>query len=125
MGPLMGSWADFSPAVIHWTPAAQEEALSQRSQLEALFTKDTVDAYRVFDTIEHFLCQPEYLRGQIQVQLGYATQVSQQLTPTGLFCFTPQVMWSRVNPEPSHGNSGQCGIPNFPQATRRHHSRDL
>lgn len=52
----------------------QEEALSQRTQLEALFAKDTADAFRVFDTLEHFLCQPEHLRGQLQVQLGYDTQ---------------------------------------------------
>lgn len=41
-----------------------------------LFEKDTADAYRVFDTMEHFLRQPEHLRGQLQVQLGDATQVS-------------------------------------------------
>lgn len=57
----------------------QEEALSQRTQLEALFAKDTADAFRVFDTLEHFLCQPEHLRGQLQVQLGYDTQVSKGL----------------------------------------------
>lgn len=53
----------------------QDEALSQRRQLESLFAKDTADAYRVFDTMEHFLRQPEHLRGQLQVQLGAATQV--------------------------------------------------
>lgn len=53
----------------------QDEALSQRRQLELLFEKDTADAYRVFDTMEHFLRQPEHLRGQLQVQLGDATQV--------------------------------------------------
>lgn len=55
---------------------SQDEALSQRRELEALFFKDTADAYRVFDTMEHFLCQPEHLRGQLQVQLGDETQVS-------------------------------------------------
>lgn len=58
----------------------QDEALSQRRELEALFFKDTADAYRVFDTIEHFLCQPEHLRGQLQVQLGEETQVRTLLT---------------------------------------------
>lgn len=52
--------------------------MSQGSQLEELFYKDTADAFRVFDTMEHFLCQPEYLRGQIQVQLGSATQVRRE-----------------------------------------------
>lgn len=56
-------------------PLRQDEALSQRLQLESLFAKDTADAYRVFDTMEHFLRQPEHLRGQLQVQLGGATQV--------------------------------------------------
>ncbi|CAM9157835.1 unnamed protein product [Hapterophycus canaliculatus] len=51
-----------------------DEALSQRRQLEVLFEKDTADAYRVFHTMEHFLRQPEHLRGQLQVQLGDATQ---------------------------------------------------
>ncbi|CAM9343551.1 unnamed protein product [Scytosiphon promiscuus] len=51
-----------------------DEALSQRRQLELLFEKDTADAYRVFDTMGHFLRQPEHLRGQLQVQLGDATQ---------------------------------------------------
>lgn len=54
---------------------SQDEALSQRRELEALFAKDTADAYRVFGTLEHFLCQPRHLRGQLQVQLGDATQV--------------------------------------------------
>ncbi|CAN0008732.1 unnamed protein product [Ectocarpus sp. 6 AP-2014] len=54
----------------------QDEALSQRRQLETLFGKDTADAYRVFDTMEHFLRQPEHLRGQLQVQLGETTQAS-------------------------------------------------
>ncbi|CAM9809740.1 unnamed protein product [Laminaria digitata] len=56
----------------------QDEALSQRRHLEALFAKDTADAYRVFDTMEHFLCQPEHFRGQLQVQLGEATQASKK-----------------------------------------------
>eukprot|EP00903_Cladosiphon_okamuranus_P011981 g11252.t1 len=53
---------------------SQDEALSQRRQLESLFAKDTADTYRVFDTMEHFLRQPEHLRGQLQVQLGGTTQ---------------------------------------------------
>ncbi|CAN0476510.1 unnamed protein product, partial [Ectocarpus sp. 8 AP-2014] len=44
--------------------------------LETLFGKDTADAYRVFDTMEHFLRQPEHLRGQLQVQLGETTQAN-------------------------------------------------
>ncbi|CAM9919276.1 unnamed protein product [Discosporangium mesarthrocarpum] len=47
-----------------------EEALTQQACLEALVQKDTADLYQVFDTLEHYLCQPEYLRGQINVQLG-------------------------------------------------------
>ncbi|CAM9808393.1 unnamed protein product [Ascophyllum nodosum] len=52
----------------------QDEALNQKRQLEALFDKETVDAYRVFNSMEHFLCQPEYLRGQLQVQIDDPTQ---------------------------------------------------
>lgn len=65
----------------------QDEALSQRRELEALFFKDTADAYRVFDTMEHFLCQPEHLRGQLQVQLGEATQVSSLMTTCAVVKF--------------------------------------
>lgn len=53
----------------------QDEAQNQKRQLEALFVKDTADAFCVFDSMEHFLCQPEYLRGQLQVQLDEPTQV--------------------------------------------------
>lgn len=66
----------------------QDEALSQRRQLEALFAKDTADAYRVFDTMEHFLRQPEHLTGQLQVQLGDATQARHGNAPVLYFiCF--------------------------------------
>lgn len=58
------------------TQTRQDEALSQRRQLESLFAKDTADAYRVFETMEHFLRQPEHLQGQLQVQLGDSTQVT-------------------------------------------------
>lgn len=79
----------------------QDEALSQRRQLQSLFAKDTADAYRVFDTMEHFLRQPEHLRGQLQVQLGGATQVHAYVrvslpapillptTESTYFCITP------------------------------------
>ena len=74
---ILAAPAAFLTHADHAPPPAcrQDEALSQRRQLESLFAKDTADAYRVFDTMEHFLRQPEHLRGQLQVQLGGATQV--------------------------------------------------
>lgn len=63
--------------------------MSQRRQLESLFAKDTADAYRVFDTMEHFLRQPEHLRGQLQVQLGGATQVRRRSIYAAACCSSP------------------------------------
>jgi hypothetical protein len=38
-------------------------------QLESLFTRDTVDLVRTFEAMEHFLCQPVLVKGQILLQM--------------------------------------------------------
>jgi hypothetical protein len=46
---------------------SQEAATAEKAQLERLFQRDAKDLYRIYDAAEHYLCQPELLRGQVRV----------------------------------------------------------
>eukprot|EP00611_Tribonema_gayanum_P030664 TRINITY_DN85_c2_g1_i1.p1 TRINITY_DN85_c2_g1~~TRINITY_DN85_c2_g1_i1.p1 ORF type:complete len:488 (+),score=174.15 TRINITY_DN85_c2_g1_i1:115-1578(+) len=72
MGKIPGMEFSFRRRGSSVEEMSAEAALSEKQQLERLFLRDTKDLYRIFDTAEHFLCQPDLLRSQVTLQLSPA-----------------------------------------------------
>ncbi|CAM9493367.1 unnamed protein product [Chrysoparadoxa australica] len=53
---------------------SEHDTAREQAQLEMLFSQDTRDLYHVYDTLEHFLCEPTLLQGQIMIPMSVSMQ---------------------------------------------------